>query len=256
MSLLIRRAVDVKHESWIHVNIWSRAMEKKKQIVPPVMWVAVFFTIILNNITYYGARALTSDRYHHDLTNGLDEKIPFLPWTVLIYFGCYLFWIVNYAIGCRQDKEKAFCFMGADLIAKFVCLLCFLIFPTTNARPVVEGRSFVHELMRLLYQIDAADNLFPSIHCLTSWLCVIAVRGNDKVPRWYRALSVLIAVSICISTLTTKQHVLVDVAAGVLLAEAAYLLCKRSGFSMWYAGAVSRLYGKIAGKGGQCGEES
>ncbi len=230
-------------------------MKKKRQIVPPVMWIAVFFTITLNNITYYGARALTSDWYHHDLTNSLDEKIPLLPWTILIYYGCYLFWIINYAIGCRQEKEKAFRFMGADIIAKTICLCCFLIYPTTNVRPVVEGQSLSHELMRLLYRIDAADNLFPSIHCLTSWLCVIAVRGNEKIPRWYRITSVLITISIFVSTLTTKQHVIIDVAGGVLLAEVSYFLCEKSGFSGWYAKAVSRLYRKIAGKGGQRGEE-
>ena len=223
--------------------------EKRGQIVPPVMWIAVIFTVTFNCLTYYGARVLTADRFHYDLTNSLEERIPFLPWTILIYWGCYLFWIVNYAIGCRREREEAFRFMSADIVAKFVCLICFLVFPTTNVRPVIEGHSLWEELMRLLYQVDAADNLFPSIHCLTSWLCVIAVRGNQRIPKWYRGLSVLIALSICISTLTTKQHVIVDGIAGVLLAEGSYFFVKKSGFSGWYADKVTTLYGMIAGRG-------
>ena len=34
--------------------------------------------------------------------------------------------------------------------------------------------------MRFLYQVDAADNLFPSIHCLTSWFCYIGIRGRVR----------------------------------------------------------------------------
>lgn len=85
-----------------------------------------------------------------------------------------------------------------------------------SADPVIEGSSIWKELMKMLYNVDAADNLFPSIHCLTS--CFIAVRGNDKVPPWYREASLLIAVSICISALTTKQHVLIDLIALVYFA--------------------------------------
>lgn len=229
-------------------------MQKKNHIVPPVMWIAVFFTITLNCLTYYGARALTAGRVHYDLTNSLEEQIPFLPWTILIYWGCYLFWIVNYAIGCRRKKEEAFCFMGADILAKLVCLFCFLLFPTTNIRPVIGGHSLWEELMRLLYRVDAADNLFPSIHCLTSWLCVIAVRGNEKIPKWYRVASVLVALSICVSTLTTKQHVTADVIAGVLLAEGSYFVAGKSGFSKWYADRVTSLYKKIAGRRKHGGE--
>lgn len=39
--------------------------------------------------------------------------------------------------------------------------------------------------MRLLYWIDAADNLFPSIHCLVSWLCWIGVRRRRDIPYGY-----------------------------------------------------------------------
>lgn len=128
--------------------------------------------------------------------------------------------------------------MGADLFAKLMCMLCFLGFPTTNIRPVIEGNSIWEELMRMLYRVDAADNLFPSIHCLTSAFCFIAVRGNEKVPKWYKTASFLIAAGICASTLTTRQHVLADVIAGIALAELSWLLVDKSGFSKWYKDVI------------------
>ena len=157
-------------------------MKKKFTIVPRSMWLPLIFTLTCNSLAYYGTRLVTNQRYHFNLSNSLDDKIPFLPWTVIIYFGCYLFWVVNYILGCRQEQKKAFQFMGADLAAKLVCLICFIVFPTTNVRPVIEGSSLWDQVMVCLYEIDAADNLFPSIHCLTSWFCFISVRENKKIP--------------------------------------------------------------------------
>ena len=216
-------------------------MKKGNQIVPETMRIPIFLALACNIAAYYGPRMLTEKREHYNFSNRLDEQIPFVPWTILIYLGCYVFWIINYIIGCRQDREKAFRFMGADLFAKLVCLLCFLAFPTTNVRPVIEGNSIWEELMRMLYHVDAADNLFPSMHCLTSAFCFISVRGNEKVPKWYKAASLLMAAGICISTLTTRQHVLIDVFAGVFLSEFSWVFVEKSGFSKWYMDIIQKM---------------
>lgn len=214
------------------------------------MWAPLFLTLACNTITYYGSRLVTTGRTHYDLSNGLDAKIPFVSWTIIIYLGCYLFWAVNYVIGCRQDKEEAFRFLGADLTAKLVCLVIFLVFPTTNTRPVIEGTSVWDEAVRMLYRMDAADNLLPSIHCLTSWFCVIAVRKNPKMPGWYKAFSICMALAICVSTLTTKQHVLIDAAAGIALAEFSYFFVAKSGFSKWYMHIMTRAHKGLREKAG------
>ncbi len=216
-------------------------MKKGNQIVPETMRIPIFLALACNMMAYYGSRMLMANREHFIFSSRLDEQIPFVPWTIIIYLGCYVFWIMNYIIGCRQDRDRAFRFMSADFFAKLVCLLCFLIFPTTNIRPVIEGNSIWEELMRLLYHVDAADNLFPSMHCLTSAFCFIAVRGNEKVPKWYKTASFLMAASICVSTLTTRQHVLIDVIAGVALSELSWLFVEKSGFSRRYMDVILKM---------------
>ena len=74
-----------------------------------------------------------------------------------------------------------------------------------------------------LYSIDSPENLLPSLHCYISWLCWIGTRKNSHIPKWYQYTSLAIAVAICISTLTVKQHVFADLVTGVLLAELSYL---------------------------------
>lgn len=110
--------------------------------------------------------------------------------TVVIYFGCYIFWIIGYLYNAAMDKRHCYRFLMADWLAKAVCFICYVVYPTTNTRPEIVGSDIWAQLMRFLYSMDAADNLFPSIHCLVSWLCYIGIRGNKKYRSGYVQLSV------------------------------------------------------------------
>ena len=221
--------------------------EKSAEIlfIPKVMIVPLIVSATWNSITYFGSRMLTTNWNHINAEMFFDAKIPFVPWTVFIYLSCYIFWVANYVLGCRQDREEAFRFISADFFAKTICLLCFLIIPTTNVRPEVMPEGIWNQIVIHLYNTDAADNLFPSIHCLTSWFCYIAVRKNEKIPKLYVWFSLLYAISVCISTLTTKQHVIIDVIGGVGLAEGSYFVVKY-GFMRIYKKLSTKISGKLS----------
>ena len=205
-----------------------------KRLAPMYIWFPLIFEFVFNTAVYTGAKIIAGGWYHYNIETKLDLMIPFLPWTIIIYFGCYLFWAVNYVLSVRGDASSAWRFLSADFLAKCVCLFFFLVFPTTNTRPEVPGSSVWDVLMRFLYRVDTADNLFPSIHCLTSWFCFIGIRGKKEIPKGYRIFSCLMAVAVFVSTLTTKQHVLYDVVAGMLLAEVSYVLTVKTGFVKKY----------------------
>lgn len=213
---------------------------KKYKIIPLVI------ALIFNTIAYNGTRIITTSKYHYDITSPIDNLIPVIPATIIIYLGCYLYWIVNYVIGAGQEDDEAYKFLSADLFAKLICMVIFIAFPTTNTRPVLEDEGFFTEALKMLYQIDAADNLFPSIHCLTSWFCLIAVRKNPNVKTVYKIISVIITVAICVSTLTTRQHVIVDVAGGIALAEFSYLIVDKIGFTRIYQRSMKYIEQRIS----------
>ena len=194
------------------------------RILPGYSRIPLVFTLLLNCSVYWGARAIAGDWTHHNIETSWDRAIPLVEWTVVIYCLCYIFWVVNYLIGSSQGKAQCYRFLMADWLGKVVCFLCYVIYPTTNTRPEIVGEGIFSEFMRQLYQADAADNLFPSIHCFVSWICYIGIRGNKNIPLWYRIFSCLAAIAVFISTLTTKQHVIYDVVAGVVLAEITYQL--------------------------------
>ena len=202
---------------------WKRIFS----IVPQYSIVPLLFVLVWNMLLYEGSMYLTRNWHHYNIESELDKMIPFIPWTVSIYFACYLFWAVNYIICARQDKAEVYRFFGADILGKLVCFVIYLAFPTTNVRPEIVGNTIWDVIMRLLYQIDMPSNLFPSIHCLVSWFCFIGLRGKSNIPKWYQAASCLMAIAVFISTLTTKQHVIIDVISGVLLAEICYWVMEK-----------------------------
>lgn len=207
-------------------------LKKITGIVPAYGFFPLVFSFVFNCLVYSGSRAVAGSWYHHNIESNLDLRLPFLPQFLIIYFGCYIFWAANYILAARQDREEVYRFFTADFISRCVCLMIFLAYPTTNTRPVLEGSGFWDLLTGWLYSIDAADNLFPSIHCLVSWFCFLAVKGQKKIPIWYKAVSFILAVLVFLSTLFTKQHVIVDVAGGIFLAQGCFWIGKHT--EIWH----------------------
>lgn len=186
-------------------------------------FVVLAIALIFNQMVYYGARIITTNREHYNWTLPIDQDIPVVQMSIIIYFGCYLFWIINYYLCSKQERNESDRFFCADFVSKIICFLLFIVLPTTNIRPVVQSNN----LLYYLYQIDAPNNLFPSIHCLVSWLCWIGIRKRKDISYGYKCFSLIMAILVCISTLTTRQHVLVDVIGGIVLAEWSYWISKK-----------------------------
>lgn len=202
------------------------------------IWLLPLLAFCWNQVVYCGANVLVGDLPHMDWTTPVDRLVPFLPWTVLIYLGCFPWWALVYLHMARQ--KTAYRFFCADFLAKGVCFLCFILLPTTNLRPEVVGTALWDYLLRLVYAVDAPTNLFPSIHCMVSWLCWIGLRGEAS-PALVRNGSLLLAIAVCISTLCTRQHVLLDVAAGILLAECAWRVAELPTVTWWSTLLCKRL---------------
>lgn len=184
--------------------------------------------LLVHFLAYYGGRALAIPKAPCNIALPIDFQIPLIPWTVLIYWGAVLFWVINYIAAVKYDKGNGYRFIAAHFIGVTISFFFFVFFPVEISRPEVTGSSFCEWILKLTYQVDEGNNCFPSMHCLYSWLSWIGVRRNRYIPKMYQMISLLIAVSICISTLTVKQHYVADVPAGIILAEISYLIAAKA----------------------------
>ncbi len=204
-----------------------------KKLIPDPGWKPLLFAFFFQCLAFSGTRLLNSSWTHLDMTTVLDRAIPFLPWTVAVYAAAYLFWAVGYNLAVFQE-DRAGRFLAADILGKAVCLVIFLALPTANLRPVIPQSAPLSWMLKVIYALDTPDNLFPSLHCFNSWLCWASVRGRRDIPAWYRTFSLVLALAIAASTLTVKQHVLADAAAGFALAELCWQAAGHTGLGAWY----------------------
>lgn len=222
--------------------LWHGAYIGK--VIPKYAFFSLIFCFVFNSFIYTGTQILMKDAKHYDLTIAFDRSVPFVSEWVIVYVVCFLFWAVNYVLITREGREEWFKFAVGDYISRIVCMVFFVLLPTTNVRPEVVGSSITDDIMRFIYMADPATNLFPSIHCLVSWLSYIGIRKSQIVPLWYKIFSCIFAIMVFASTQFTKQHYIVDVIAGVTIAE----VCAYIGTHTQLYKKISRFFEKINNK--------
>ncbi len=198
------------------------------RILPAYGWAAVLFAVGFQAAGYFDIALLTRSWSRFDLTTALDRMIPFYGSWIIVYAPvCFILWGIGFYFTGRETRPVCFRIIKADIIALCICFICFLGFPTTMVRPAVSGQDIFSRLIRLVYGIDIPVNLFPSIHCMLTWLFARTCRQLEKAPAWYRCVVWPAVFLVIASTLFVKQHVIADVPAGVLTAEAGMFIASK-----------------------------
>ncbi len=108
-------------------------------------------------------------------------------------------------------------YTGMTLILIFYCIV-----PNGLAlRPVaVPGNDFFASLVQLIYAHDTPINVCPSLHVYVSVSMDLAWSHSSllKEHGWVKILLHLLDLSICIGVMLVKQHSIIDVISGIVLA--------------------------------------
>lgn len=202
-----------------------------KWFVPTYALFPLAFTGIMNLFAYTGAKWIQSIFHLNntiDMTTKWDEVIPFVPLWIFPYLITFAFWVYLYITVAKESPEAAYRLVAADFCGKLICMIFFIVMPTTNVRPEVVGTGFTPFVVRFVYWIDAPRNLFPSLHCYIAWLGTRQIFEAKKLR--HRVLNGVLctlgSLIVFASTLYTKQHVIADVLSGVALAEICFLIAK------------------------------
>lgn len=211
----------------------TRSMEyiktKVRELIPSYAIVPLMTMLLVNVAAYYGTRIYSNDEFHYNIATPLDLALPFLPIFVLPYVLAYVQWIVGYIVIARESKEHCYYILIAEIIAKVLVGITFLVFPTTLNRPHIVSTDFFSVLTALIYRADPANNLFPSIHCLESMFVLYGTMTMSKASSAYKRVMGTMTVFVILSTVLIKQHVIWDalgafVYMGVGLIVAAHLV--------------------------------
>jgi len=156
----------------------------------------------------------------------VDRWVPFQPFTLPLYLSLWVY--VSLAPGLIADRRELASYAGAALALGLAGLGLFLAWPT--AVPA-SGQTWAPDsAFAFLKNIDATGNACPSLHV------AFAVFTALELARRLRELGAGLALAlanwlwcagILYSTLATRQHVALDVAAGAALGAIAGVMHQR-----------------------------
>lgn len=180
---------------------------------------------VVQSAFYAGAKLLIVRRPKIEAPGKIDGKIPFVPAAVVPYISSYAFWVLAFGAMALVDLPRYGQLMAAELLGCAICFVIFLAVPTQITPPPAPS-GFFGFCIRTMRRIDhPLVNLFPSLHCMASWLCVFAALGH--CPLWWQVASLLWTLAIVWSTVAVKQHYFADTVAGLVVAAVAWGVCTR-----------------------------
>ncbi len=191
---------------------------------PLYVWLCLAAMFTVQMLVFSGTRVFLPYLPAHVMTTSLDEAIPFIPQWVVIYFLSFVLWLVNGVWITAESKPHGYRFAFSYILALLISAAVFLLYPGTMARPELTGKGFFMDWMRFLYWIDSPTNLCPSLHVVITYFCWRGALGCRKIPLWYKWFSFAFLILVCLSILFVKQHALVDIPAGLIVAELALQL--------------------------------
>jgi hypothetical protein len=156
----------------------------------------------------------------------LDEQLPFWPVWIWVYLMPYL---AGPALFLLVTPETFVWYIQRGLVIVILSLAFFIAVPTQTAeRPPAPqlGEGLTAQVYRHVVTIDEPPaNAAPSLH--VSLTCLLALALVRDFPRWWPA-TVGGVVLVWLATLLTRQHHLLDVLSGALLAVVVVLAFHRA----------------------------
>ena len=203
---------------------------KLDDLLPSYTRIPLISMLSIHGLAYYATRLVTKDLTHYDLSLPIDDAIDFIPAFSVVYVLAYVQWTIGFILIARDSRELCYRVISGEMISKLICMALFLLIPTTMTRAEINSDGLFDSIVGCIYNRDAADNLFPSIHCLESWVCFRGAMQMKKIGPWYRYFTLLFSLLVFASTVLIKQHVAVDICGGILTAEIGQQIAQRTTF--------------------------
>ena len=197
----------------------------KKNLMPVVIAITTYL------LAYQIPKITVPDYRLHYLNIALDDQIAIYSPAILIYIGAFFQWFNCMIIVCRQKIELVYRIASAIMIGSIIGFLAFIIYPTAIHRPEIIGTSIFDSLLRLIYSVDNIICACPSFHCFCSTIVILILYKCEGIKISTKCFNVIFSLLVYISTLLTKQHVIIDVPFGILLAFVAMSLSNKIVFT-------------------------
>lgn len=154
--------------------------------------------------------------------------VPYLLWFIYVFVAMAFFFFVS-----PREFVQACIFLFAGMT---FCLFIYTVLPNGQGlRPYPEHKNWAMTLINMLWDMDPAINVCPSVHTYNSIGIHIALWRSPsfKNKPVIRYGSLILCILIIISTVCLKQHSILDVIAAMILAVPLYFFTYRRKRASW-----------------------
>lgn len=217
--------------------LWKLRHHREGRIFPPL---ATFGMLVLlspyqltNWIASFHGVTIWDPKSVFVLADGryLDHVIPFVPWTIFVYYTIFLFYLaLPFAAPKTRDGHRELLItIQFIVLSSWFAYIVFLLFPAqvdlraqALALGATEGN--LGPFYASFHWLDRPFNSWPSLHVAQTFLAAIGMThwwARDGRKLRIVALWILWT-ALALSTLMTKQHFLWDALTGFALGLAGW----------------------------------
>lgn len=197
-------------------------MKEKNQPLPEQPYSVTVKSLLLSLLVafytggYLGINRFNAfrDRYY-DVSLWFEKDIPFVPSMIIGYSFVFVLIIILFLVIDNMPDFRDICLRFLNMT--LICFAIFLMFPVRmNFRPeVVMTGDWITALVSFYFWLDQPYNLFPSMHLGASFFVAFYCMRKGRIIGW---TTMAMAVIVGVSVVLLKQHYIMDVVAGFLVA--------------------------------------
>lgn len=146
----------------------------------------------------------------------LDHLIPFEPMALPVYLSLWVY--VSLLPAFFSMRRELYRYGLSMTLMCITGLAVFYFWPTAAPAPDIDWSLYPD--VDFLKNIDASGNAFPSLHVATAFFSAFWLQRllrRFEAPTWASWCNAIWCAAIIYSTVAIRQHVVVDVAAGLVL---------------------------------------
>jgi membrane-associated phospholipid phosphatase len=182
----------------------------------------VFITLLFAMIYTWTNQQAHLSSFHYQFFFDWELKIPKWPHWIFVYMSLNVLLIMPvFFLDSKEILQIATAFVFCTLVAGLI----FYLFP---AKVIFERSTeglpnYLNWIYLRIYAVDLPYNSLPSLHVSFSYLAMRAIVSKAKSFK-HRGPFLIWFLLIAVSVVVTHQHHVLDIVAGIGLAELAYYL--------------------------------
>ena len=157
----------------------------------------------------------------HDMARTVDGRIPLITQAVYVYVLWYPLIFLYPLYLFRLSQSAWIVYVLAIVLDIIFSLVIYMLYPSSFQRPQPSDSVLSGKILRLLYFCNYKGlNCMPSMHCSQCYIILLSavMCGLNGVMSAVAAACVtVLCIMIVISTVLTKQHVLIDMVSALPL---------------------------------------